>query len=284
MSSFTKKLFGGSKEKTSSTSGPVDITPPELAGLRGPFASALSSLFSGSGGDPLGGIPTFTQSTGNPLAAAIGSGEQQILDLLQQELLGGGGAARRDLLSRTLGGDFLPGSGGANPFLEAAITAAQRPTLEGLEQTLTRSLPGRFTAAGQFVQPQGTSAFDQAAADVTTGVAAELADIATNLSFATQEAERGRQSEALQLSQQEVETTVQNLQAQALPRLIQDLGIERGLQEFQGRVQAVLQALQIATGAPLIAAGTQSQSQGSGTSDKGIVPTLLAPFSFSGSI
>ena len=268
MGSIVKTLFGGSETKSKSvqSSKPVDITPPEVEGLRGDFVSALSSLLSGPG---LDSIPSF----GQPNVAPLQGRESQVLDTLLADLQG----PRGGLINQTIEGNFLPGQPGANPFLQATIEAAQRPTLEGLTETLERSLPGRFTAAGQFVQPQGSSAFDRAAAIATRGVANALSDIATNISFGTQEAERGRQQEAIQLGQQEVETLRSNLQAQALPRLIEDLGIQRGLEEFQVRLNALLQALGVATSTPLQTVGqvSEGRSTSRGESQPGIFNALF---------
>lgn len=265
-----QSLFGGSTQ--SSSSEPVDITPPELRTLRSPFASTTRGLFTGSSPINLGAFPTYSSATGSPNVAPIGANEQTLLS----QLMSAQGPAQ-DLIRQTLAGKFLPGNQGSNPFLEAAIQSAQRPTLQGLEETLSRTLPGRFTQGGHFVQPQGSSPFDRAAALATGNAASALGDIASNISFGGYEAERGRQQQAIQLSQQDIQTSIQNLNAQALPRLIQDLGIERGMSEYQSRIQAVLQALQTVSGT-LLSAGTKSQSQG--TSSNGIIPTLLEPFSF----
>jgi hypothetical protein len=80
-----------------------------------------------------------------------------------------------------------------NPYLARMIEAAQRPTIQALEETLSRTLPGRFTQAGQFVQPQGSSAFDRAAAIASRGAGDTMGDIAGRLSFDTYEAERARE-------------------------------------------------------------------------------------------
>lgn len=275
-------MAGGSE----SSSQPVDVTPRAFRQLQQPFANVIGQLIgfepqtgrrgrttgfepTGDPSDVLRGIPTFE----GPFAAPIGGAEQNLLQQLMQTTAGQGGAAgggaAQDLLTRTIGGEFLPGEAGANPFLESAIQAAQRTTLRGLEETLGRTLPGRFTQAGQFVQPQGTSAFDRAAAVATEGVSAELADIASQLGFAGFEAERGRQQEAAQalpqVTGQEVQNLIQNLQAQALPRMIEQAGIEGGLEQFNRSMSNLLQVLAVAQGttAPVIAQETQSSQKGS---------------------
>jgi len=261
MGDFLKNVFGGSKSE--STSMPIDMTPGQFRALRPQLASAFRDLFQGDAST----VFNLPQSEG-PKVAPLSDVERAMLDRLANE-----GGTRQSLIESTLQGNFLPGQAGANPFLEAAIRAAQRPTQQALEETLSRTLPGRFTQAGQFVQPQGSSAFDRAAAIATRGAADAMADIATNLSFAGYEAERNRQQQAISLSQGEVDTMISKLQAQGLPRMIEDLGIERGLQEFQTRMAAMVELLRNLTAATSPTLGTVSQS--ASESMTGIVPALF---------
>jgi len=265
--SFGRSLFGGSKTTQQSTSIPTDLTPQPFKDLQQPFADALQSFLTTQGG------PEYT----GPLNANIGANEQTLLDSLMAQT--GAGTARSGVINDTLAGKFLPGGAGSNPFLEAAIKAAQRPTLEGLTETLSRALPGRFTANGQFIQPNtggqgGSSAFDRAAGIATRGAASALGDIATNMSFGGYEAERGRQENAVSLSRAEVDSTVTNLQAQALPRLIQELGIERGLAEFQRRTTSLLEVLKTIGGVTQPTIAQTAQSTGESVTQKGIVPGI----------
>lgn len=252
-------LFGGATQDAKST--PVDLTPAQFSAIRDPFTTALSGVLSNGGGPQYQG----------PLTTPIGANESSILGGLMTE-----GQPRNDLINSTLNGNFLPGQPGGNPFLDATIRAAQRPTLEGLTETLDRSLPGKFTQAGQFVDrgnlAQGSSAFDRAAAIATRGAANALGDIATNISYQGYNDERTRQQQAVQLSQQEVDTTLKNLQAQALPRLIQEQGLERGIDLFKTHTQELMQVLSILAGvtAPTIA----NQSESHGESTGGIVPGI----------
>lgn len=219
-----------------------------------------------------------------------------------------GGQARQHATDMGLG---IAG-GGNNPFVDAAIQAAIRPIQEGLTQQLTRELPGRFTQAGQFVQPQGTSAFDRAAALATRGAANAMTDASSEISFNAYEAERGREVAAMeaalgrnatlydsdqqrganfieseanrqqgqreaaldrqvnaatqygQVTKQQLDNMVSNLQAQALPRLIQEQGIERGMEMFNSQLNALLSTLGIAAGVtrPVIANKSEGSSSG----------------------
>lgn len=261
MLSFLQNLFGGSSQQSQSTSTPTDMTPAAYQTLRQPLTNSLTSLLDSGG-------PNYQ----GPLNAPIGANEQtQLGNLMGQN---GPGTDRSNLLSSTLQGNFLPGGSQQNPFLQAAITAAQRPTMQNLTETLTRDLPGRFTANGQMVQPQGSSAFDRAAGIATRGATQAMADIATNMSSNAYTTERQNQQQAIPMSQQEVQTGIQNLQAQALPRMIQELGIERGLAQFQQHTQNLLQILSMIGGvaAPVIA--NTGQSTGNANSTTGIIPGM----------
>lgn len=288
MGEVLKSVFGGSDTKSQSTSGPVDITPPEIAGLRKEFVTTLTSLLGGGGRNPLQGIPTSQGTTGasgtENLAAPITKQEQDLLKLIGEDALDGGNG-RDNLLRQTINGEFLPGGPQSNPFLQATIEAAQRPTFDALHETLSRSLPGKFAQAGQQTkQKEGSSAFDRAAALQANFATQAAADIATNISFASQEAERARQQGAATISQEEAKLGIEQLQASALPRLITQFGITEGTKEFQLRIDAVLKALQIATGTPLQTVANQSQSTGETDTDTGIIPGLGKLFSFSGTV
>ncbi len=288
MGDFLREVFGGSKQKQQSTSDPVDVTPPEVEQLRGTFADTLGSLLGAPGGsNPLIGIPGDPNTVdGVQQTAPVTSQEQQLLQLISGTAQD---PTRANLIKQTQEGQFLPGGAQGNPLIQQAIEAAQRPTLEGLQEVLGRTLPGRFAIGGQQTNQGESSAFDRAAAIATRGVSQSLADIATTISFGAQEAERGRQQQGVTLGQQELTVGVEALQVNALPRLIDQFGITEGTKQFQLRIQAVLEALQIATGTPLQTVGQEQQSTGSQVSSTGIVPALagtafLPKVSFTGKV
>ncbi len=82
------------------------------------------------------------------------------------------------------------------------------------------------------------------------GVANQVSDISTNMAFGNFQAERGRQQQAAEfaprLEREELNRTLSGLQATALPRLIEQHGIDRGLQEFRNSVNTLLEALRMA--------------------------------------
>jgi uncharacterized membrane protein len=177
--------------------------------------------------------------------------------------------------------------------------------MQALTETLSRTLPGRFTQGGQFTQPQGSSAFDRAAAIATRGAGDTMGDIATKLSYQTtsdqlarnfqaQQAARGAEDTALQgqlardqeskegaagrqiqaagiapqVSTAQVQNLTANLQAQALPRLIQEYGIERGMDEFNNRMNSLLSVIGIAGGVTQPTVSSKSESSQAGVSLK----------------
>ncbi len=249
-SQYTSKSRARSREKSKT----IDVTPDAYKNLRNPLAQALQGIMGGNSAQMNKMLSGINPTGGGPMVAPIGANEKQVLDQLMTETAAGN--PRDAYLKDVIGGKYLNG----NPYLDEAIRAAQRPTLQGLEETLSRELPGRFTQAGQFTQPRGSSAFDRAAGIATRGAADALGDIATNMSFAGYEGERNKQQEAVQLSQQEVDVVLKNLEAQALPRLIQDMGIERGLEQFQVKMQSLLQALALA-GEVSLNFGTKSKGR-----------------------
>lgn len=209
--------------------------------------------------------------------------------------------------------DLNGASGGAyssdpnNPIVQAAIQAAQRPTQQALDESLTRDLPGRFAMSGQQTQPQSSSAFDRAAAIATRGSADALGDIATNISYQnlndannraasalgqyttgqqaanqqtqqlTSQAQNNQATNAIsaagqqsQIQASDVNSMISNLQAQALPRLIQDLGVERGMEAFNSNITSLLAGLGLtsSTTQPTVANSSDSSSAQVGTGMK----------------
>lgn len=279
MTQVLQQLFGGSTTNQASTSNQTNYTDPSLSALSPTLASSLSSLLSSLQGSTNNANP----SSITPVAQApLTSQEQSLLNTIPGQV--GPGTASAGWINSVLQGNYLPGGANANPALAGTITAAQRPTLDNLTQTLTQDLPGRFAAAGQQLQPNspgstggGSSAFDNAAALAFQSAANTSTDIASNV--ANNEYNTGVQTQtaAAGLDQNEVNQTISALQASALPRLIQQNGIDEGLSLFQSQVTNLLQTLQTIGGvaAPTLAAN--SQSSGTATSSKGIVPDLFSP-------
>lgn len=283
MGDFLRQMFGGSETDASSSSTQTNYTDPSLSKLAPDLATTLKGMLTSFG-------PQIANS-GNPTAnatpttqAGMSGNESNLINTIQGQV--GPGTASAGYIKDTLGGKYLPGQPGGNPFLQAAITAAQRPTLDNLSETLSRTLPGRFTANGQLIQANtgdqgGSSAFDRAAGVATRGASQSIADIASKMSSDAYTTERGNQNVAAQLDQGQVDNTIKALQASALPRLIQQNGLDQGLALFQQQTSTLLDLLKTlgAVQAPTLAANSVSTSRG--TSEKGIIPGLF-PKGFSG--
>lgn len=241
-------LGGGGGSKSKSKSSVADLTPVEFAGLRPEVAEALQQLITSGGGPTAPG----------PMVAPITGNEQTLLSQLQAGSTSTPAqAAGTDLLTSTIQGQFLDPA--SNPFLQAAIQGQQQRLAENFRLVEAPLLQSRFTAAGQNIQPQGSSAFDTAAAIALRGLTQAQGDIATQLTAANFAAERDRQMQAVTqaqaISSDETQRVVQTLQAQALPRLIEQMGIDRGLEEFRRRMELLLAALGIGAqiGQPTVA-------------------------------
>jgi hypothetical protein len=303
MGDFIKTLFGGSDAESQQTSKsqqessqlsqqtsiPTDVTPEAFAALRDPIAEALRGLLA---------PPTF--QGGDPGTFAVGASglENTLLQRIGQLTSGPSALTEQasGLLSNVIGGQFLDPS--TNPFLQATINAATRPLFEQFQDVTLPRLQGAFTAAGQRTQPGGSSAFDRAAALAQRGLASAVGEVSSGIAGQNFQQERARQTEAVaqatQISQQDIQNTISGLQAAALPRLIEQFGVDQGLAQFNERLQTILQAIAAASGLPVtaveptaqgtsvgVSTGTsESQGTGSSSTQTGIIPTLLSPFKF----
>jgi hypothetical protein len=271
------KAFGGKTEKTSSSSSsaPVNLTPAVYEGLQPDIANRLRALIQ-PGGIPVQDVPNF-RPTRN---------ENAMLQQLQQYVTTGGRTA--PVINDTLSGYYLPGQEGGNRYLEDSIGIAQRATKENLEHVLGRTLPGTFTAAGHTISgglrspnanlKPGSTAFDLAAARAFGSGASALSDIATNMSSAAYESERGRQAAtALQVGRDDVAAMVANIEAQALPRMLKMYGYEQGKENANTQIAQLLQTLQLLAGvaAPVYGNVSSSSSSGSGTTSPNVFASLF---------
>lgn len=226
--------YGSSK----SSSKPRDITPLEYRDLRGPTRDTLLGLLRGG--------PEYT----GPFAAGLTPDEINRIADVNRMVQNPSAAftAGRGEVERTLRGDYLNPE--TNPLLQAYIRSAQRPTIEAYEEARLGDRAA-FTRAGHSL-PE-SSPFARARAISDRGLSSALGDIATNIGYGAYEGERGRQSQAVvqatALEKQEIDAQIEALRVSALPRLIEQYGIDKGLELFQQRVQTALAAAGITVGA-----------------------------------
>lgn len=258
-------IFGGSNTQSQSTSTPTNMNP-FTTNLQGPLTNSVTGLLQN-------GVPQYQPGTGPNLAAPIGANEQTTLNSLQAATSPGGGT--NNYLSDSVAGKYV----NQNPFLAGATTAAQRTTMNNLNDTLGRSLVGQFLAAGQNVNPtSGSSAFDTSAGTYARNAAQTMGDIASNMGNNQYNTDRGLQQGAVTLQQGQVQGMINNLQAQALPRLIQQYGIDQGMALFQQQTTQLLQLLQTAGGIAQPVIGNVQQSTGQGSQEAGVVPDATNAF------
>ena len=278
---FLKDIFGGQEGTPGQV---VDATPPEFTALRGPLADALRGAFTGSQALPTSGIPTQT----GPNVAPLGQAEGDILNRIVQQTLGQNPLAQgsQNVLQQTLSGKFLDPS--SNPSLAANITAAQRPVIEQFNESIIPQLRSAFTQAGQTIQGDGSSPFGKALVQSSRDFQRNLGDISTRLvsdNFARErQIQAGAPAQATAFSQGELQQLVTGLQASALPRFIEQSGIEAGTQEFNKQMNLLLQVLSLASGVSGPNTAVIPPTGGSGGQDIGKLLTGaadLAPFAIS---
>lgn len=269
-------LFGGSKEKQRSSTKPVDVQAQEFQALRPQVAGNLSSYLSRLAG---GAGPDLSESATSQYAAPLTGQQQSLINQTVGSVQPGGNPlidAATGMLSRTLGGEYLTAD--ANPYLNAYIQAAQTPVTQNFQRVVVPELLSRFTMAGQQVQGPGSSAFANAAAQASNDYLGQLARIGTDISYGNYAAERGHQlaasGQANQFSNDQMQRMQAALQAAALPQLVRDLGIQRGLEQYNTSTQALLQALQTAVTATQPVVAQKAKSKGSGSSSGGVLAPI----------
>lgn len=227
--------MGGSFQQSSSKSKskPVDITPAEYRALRPGVYDTLSSLLDGG--------PSYS----GPLVADLTGAERAGLGSVGAAADPTRSNAGRGQLEATLSGAYL--SPDSNPFLADYIAAAQRPTLQAYDD---RVIQDRATFARAGHRLPASSPFAYARSVGERALFDSLADTSTRIAGEAYNAERGRQVQAAgqleQINAGDFSRAVDNLKAQALPRLIEQLGYDKGLEEFRRRVALMAQAAGIA--------------------------------------
>lgn len=233
----------------------IDTTVPEFRELRKPVGQSIVDLIN------KGGLPEAT----GPFTVQPTDAEKFFLNRIAD--IGGGPnefqQQGRDLLSKTIQGDFLQN----NPFLEGAINAATRPVIDRFNEVTLPGVISQFKNAGQTIRNDpnrvGSSAFLNQVRLADKDLINAVGDISSNLSFQNFNQERSRQAQAglaaEEITSRELDNAVKSLQSLQLPRLIEQLGVDRGLEEFRRRTESLLQLLQLGGG---IATGTTQNVAG----------------------
>lgn len=237
--------------ESKSKSGTRDLQDEIFQALRPEIADLFKSFF-----------PDIAEATGEfegPFAAPVSGQEQAFVDRLAggelDQLTEGQRAAAQHRLG-TIQGDRLTPGEQFEPFARAIREQFQEGTLESV---------GKFTAAGQTVQ--NSSPFARSEAIRSRGLSDALARVGADI-FKT---ERGFQEQAAageeaqtaaraQAQAARAEALTSRLSAVALPRLVADLGLERGQDEFARRMEVLLNILGLSVQATQVVPAPFSKS------------------------
>lgn len=285
-------------QQSASETIPVNLQNPAFTGMAGQTASqiaAITNLLGGGAGaggvnaqalsalgfslDP-NGITGFNPAapgttSNNPFVAPVTQPQQDTLANIAKAEAGNFAAFNpvlgqaSDVLKNEMSPGFAAGLA-TSPETEAAINAAIQPTRAFFNANTAPGVVGSFAQAGQ--RQGGSSAFDMAFGN---SLAQEQAtEAATAGGIANQAYQTGLNISAnapaqySSLNSNEINTLIQQLQAQALPQLTKQLGINNALSVFQQSVASIMQSLglQVQGEQPQIGYASESASQGQGTS------------------
>ena len=272
---FFDLLGGGFGLSDPSLNRPAAGTAPTAGGGERRTAGGLQfddvlDAVLGGGGATRGGaadIPV-SQGVGGPafsdvarlLTAGLTGEESAQIDRIRQ--FGGISETERAAfrsLDETLAGRFLDPN---NEVLQGFVEAAQRPIREqnARDQLDQRAL---FTRAGQNIQ--SSSPFAAAFSDLQGSLYNSLKDTAAQILYPAFQSERENQLAAANLAPQLLgqiaQRNLQVLEAEGLPRLVAQQGIQNALSELDSRRSAVASALAAAAGLAQPVTGTSSRSR-----------------------
>ena len=240
---------------SSSKSKAKDYTPKAFKRLRKGTAEQIQAAAQGRG-------PTVDAYKGQ-LVAGMEPGEQSALESVAA--LGAGSASDRQgerYLRSSIAGQELDFYN--DPAFQEMLDFAGRRFVSGFnaEEEANKAL---FARAGH--QLPNSSPFAEAQGRISDAKAQGLADLSAQL-IGTQFADaKQRQFESVgQLSNLETDRLArarETLEAESLPRLIKDMGLERGREEYARRQELIMKALglQLEAASPHLAS-TSKQSSG----------------------
>jgi hypothetical protein len=154
--------------------------------------------------------------------------------------------AASDLVRRILGGEFL--NPASNPFLQSTYDAAARPLMRNWEDVIMPNLRSGFTQGGHMIQ--SSSPYLKAVEQAGTRQTENLADLAARIFGGAYGQERGLMQQAIpfgaDLGGQDLRRATIGLQLAGLPRQIEQMGIDKALEQFNRNTGLQLTATQIA--------------------------------------
>jgi hypothetical protein len=244
-------MGGGAQESQHKTK---DIQAEEYKALREPWAKAFSRNLRGVG-------DLVTSGYEGPYTAEITPEEQRLVDQLAAypgaQITPGQQSAEEARLATIRGENLTPTEQFA-PWARAINEAFHEGTLENV---------GRYTSAGHNVQESSPFArseaiSDRARADALARVASDIYQTERGYQEAAAQAEEGVPAQRAAVDAAQIQNLVDRLSATALPRLIADMGIERGMEEFQRQVDVMLGFLGLGAQASQVVPGAKGTSGG----------------------
>ena len=171
-----------------------------------------------------------------PFAVPVTGAEQFGLDELQANAFrkGGLGDAQDEFLKGAMSG------GQQNPFLQETIDAATRSVLKNaeLEELRDRAL---FTSGGQKLQ--GSSAFVEDRLRDIGDSQQQVGDIASQIAFEDHALRMRQQIEAAALVDARFAEMRETISTLALPRLVEQFGLDKANEEAERRIVAIENAI-----------------------------------------
>lgn len=232
------------QNQSSSKTRTADYQAGAYKDLRKPVSQTIQDLLAGAGtGDTLAGIPSYQGQTNAPITAA----EQNYLSQMQNSATNQSPnvQAANSLTGDTLAGKYLDPA--SNPFLQSSINAAIQPLRQQYNDVTMPGLRAQFTLNGQTLQGEGSSPFAREYARAANDLNTQIGNISSNMAGQNYTNERNNQMQAVTNAnaqqQQQFNQLYQTLQASALPRLIQQQGLDKGLQNFNQQVNWLMQVL-----------------------------------------
>lgn len=234
---------GGGKSKSKTK----DLAPREYKQQRGFVADQLRDRVSGN-----------VNQIAGPFVAPITDDEKDALAVFKQGLNGPGGLGSQ--IDSSLSG--LLNGGQDNPFLQDTINAAVRPILQNAQLQELRDRAS-FTGAGQKIQ--GSGAFVEDRNRAVRDTEQTIADTSAQIAFQDFAQRRQVQLEAVNLANLRLSEQKEGISAFALPRLIEQFGIDKANEELQRRFQTVERSLELLAQLTTPSLGSFSKSsQGQG--------------------
>jgi hypothetical protein len=251
---------------SSSKSKVKDVQAPEFKGLRGGYADELASAFPYLGqlfGGELG-YEGLDAAGLDDRRAPMTPGEEGALTRLNSMLTGDPNQILADdVISRTLGGEYL------SPETNPGFADLLRYTNQTISEEFDRedlAQRGLFARAGQEL-PE-SSPFAHASGELSKARMDAIGKNTAAMTTGLYESERGRMTQAVEQRRANAEfeftRQIEGLRANALPRLIDELGFERGFSEYTARINALMAALGVTADVTAPATGADSRSSGVG--------------------